>query len=291
MVEIITKNGKEHRMPMREKRRGRILGGGPASNRSSIHKYQLSIRPLYLHADMADAPNDDFRGGTRGLDGDVVERGLGVAGTEQELASVEFNEAHEADVALAHEVEVGFAAAIGVEAVVMAVDEKGGAGQDARVHGEAGIGVGLDDDEAMPTAARSVHVRLEAAEEALFELEHVNEVALGEYGLCGGVERGDERDVLIFAEGGSIGVSGLVGGDEVVNGDLHGAEDGVETLDAESAAVIEEVGDVSLAESSVAREGGPGEFAGVDSLANQAAEGIFEVCNQHGDFLSVAMIV
>ena len=120
------------------------------------------------------------------------------------------------------------------------------------MHGGGIMGVGLDEDEAVPGGPVADDVGFELAEKGLLELEDVFDVHAGDEGQGGGGGGVGEEDVVeLVAAGGKDG-GALVdfgGIEQVEDGEVLDLEDLVHAFNAEAAFAVEEIGDMGLLES------------------------------------------
>jgi len=133
----------------------------------------------------------------------------------------------------------------------MSVDQQGDAGLEARGHAGGVLGVGLDQDEAVPGGAVSLDVGLELAKEGLLELECVeDEIGIDQRARDGG--QADEQDIFEFVgagrqDGGALVDLGWI--EQVEHGEVLDGENLVHAFNAEAAFAVEEIGDMGLLES------------------------------------------
>lgn len=80
--------------------------------------------------------------------------------TQDQVIAGDLNILHSAGIFFADGIHVELALAIGFERVVMAVEEKSCAGQEAGIHAHALAGIGFDEDESLPLLAVAFDFRL-----------------------------------------------------------------------------------------------------------------------------------
>jgi len=145
----------------------------------------------------------------------------------------------------------------------MSVDQKRDAGLEAWGHGGDVLGVGFDQDEAVPGGAVHLHVGLELAKEGLLELEDVEDEISGDQRASQGGEA-DEKDVFELVGAGRQDGGALVdlgGIEQVEDGEVLDGENLVHALDAEAALAVEEIGDMGLLESGLLGKSKAGKFS------------------------------
>lgn len=157
----------------------------------------------------------------------------------------------------------------------MAVDKKRGPGKKARGHGLGLPGVGPDEDEALPGGAVAIRFGPQFAEEIFFELENFLDAHAGDQGLGGGGGGIGEHDVFKLVttrgnDGGAFANFGWI--EQVENREVLDGKNLVHAFDAESAFLIEEIGDMRLFESSLLGEAEAGQFACFDALPEDFAQ-------------------
>jgi hypothetical protein len=111
------------------------------------------------------AADDELAGGGVFRDGEELDGGGFVVRAEDEDLVFEGELAEEDLVAVENGVDAGFAAAIGFEGSVVAIEEDGAMGSEARVHGVDTNAAGAGHEEAEPVVAGGVGIGAEAAEE------------------------------------------------------------------------------------------------------------------------------
>src|SRR6185437_14724307 len=92
---------------------------------------------------------------------------------QYEMIAGYFHVLHGEGVSFEDGIHVGFVLAVGLERVVVAVNQYGSAGQQARVHTHAVPRIGAENDKTLPLFAVAFHFRMKLAQEALLELQHV----------------------------------------------------------------------------------------------------------------------
>lgn len=106
-----------------------------------------------FNSDVADTSYQVIAGFLALLHGEHFD-GIGlVMGPQDELMGCGFDVFDGAGFVFEDGVHIGFAFAVGLERVVMAVDEKRGTGQETGVHAHAFVGIGFDQDKALPASA------------------------------------------------------------------------------------------------------------------------------------------
>jgi len=167
----------------------------------------------------------------------------------------------------------------------MAVEEERGSGHEAGIHAGGIFGVGLDQDEALPSGAVAFGFGLQFAQESFFEFQDFFYVHAGDERLGGGRGGVSQDDVFEFvAAGGQDGgaLADFGGIEQVENREMLHGKDFVHAFDAQAALLVEEIGDVGLLESSLLRQVEAGEFAGFDSLPEDFTKIILQDFELHG---------
>ena len=167
----------------------------------------------------------------------------------------------------------------------MAVDQEKSTRRQTRVHRKGVACVELDQDEALPTGAVRMAIRLNAVEEGLLELEDVLHVHTDHEGLACSNRGVSHNDVfeLVCAGGKDRGPLVDLGGiEEIEDGKVLNLENLVHAFKAEAAFSVEEVRDMSLLESGLLGEAEPGEFACFDAVPKNFTEVFLQDFELHG---------
>jgi hypothetical protein len=167
----------------------------------------------------------------------------------------------------------------------MAVDQERGSGGQSRMHGQGFASIELDQDEALPAGTVSMAFWLHAVEERLLELENLFHMHADNKRLAGSNRGVGEDDIFELVGAGRKDRSTFVdlgGIEEIEDREVLNLKDLVHTLEAEPAFSVEEVGDVSLLESSLLSEAEPGEFACFDAVQKNFAEVFLQDFELHG---------
>src|SRR5689334_994069 len=118
---------------------------------------------------MTNASNDVIVWGLALFERDDVNGKFLVLGTQDEIAPREFDVLDGAGIVLSDGVDIGIVLTIRSEGVVMAVDQKGGAGQHTRKHTHAFAGVNFNENETLPVSAGAMEFGAQATQESFFE--------------------------------------------------------------------------------------------------------------------------
>src|SRR5580700_1708532 len=165
----------------------------------------------------------------------------------------------------------------------MAVDEERGPWQQTGVHTHPLAGIGLNEDEALPPVAITLGFGLQLLQKSLLEFQDFLNVHAGDKGLGGGDVAVGEENVLelVIARGqdGSAFVD-FGGVEQIEHRKMLDGEDAVHAFEAEAAFAIQEVGDMSLLESSLFSEAEAGQIAFFDAFPESFAQ----VFLQHSEF-------
>lgn len=107
--------------------------------------------------------------------------GIGlVVGAQNQLVSGGFHVFNSAGSVFKDGVHVELALSVGLEGVVVAVDEECGTGQETRVHAHAFAAVDFNDNEAFPMLPITFSFRLELFEKCFLELQNLLDVHAGD---------------------------------------------------------------------------------------------------------------
>ena len=187
-------------------------------------------------------------------------------------------------------IHIGLAFSIGLERVVVAIDENGGAGQKPRIHAHALTAINLDGDKAFPALAGDPAFRAEAAQENLFELQHVLYVHAHDEGFSGGDSTLDQEDILKFVFGrrqdaGAFVDFGRI--DKIEDREMLHLENSIHAFYAEATFTIEEVGDMSLSKASLRGQTEASQFSLSDTLPQSLTKIVLESLEFHVPSLPV----
>ncbi len=240
--------------------------------RSSVGRTLLRFNPY-----VTDAADNVVAGFIAFFDGEDF-HGVGVVmRTQHEVAVGKFHVLDGAGFVFvfADGVHILFALAIGSQGVVVAVEEKGCAGEHAGKHAHAFAGVNFDNDKTLPCIAVAFDVFAEATEESFFEFQDFFHVHVhDERFLSGHLGVGDD-DALEFVGAGGEDRRALVdfgGVEQVEHGDVLHGENLVHAFEAQSALAIEEVRDMGLLEAGLRGQVQAGKIAFVNALPKSFAE-------------------
>src|SRR5690348_9369995 len=167
----------------------------------------------------------------------------------------------------------------------MAVDQERGSGGQSRMHGQGFASIELDQDEALPAGTVSMAFWLHAVEERLLELENLFHMHADNKRLAGSNRGVGEDDIFELVGAGRKDRSTFVdfgGIEEIKDREVLHLEDLVHAFEAESAFSVEEVGDVSLLESSLLGEAESCEFACFDAVQKNFEEVFLQDFELHG---------
>lgn len=118
-------------------------------------------------------------------------------------------------------VHIEFAFAVGLERIVMAVDEKRGAGQQTGVHAHAFAGISFNYHKAFPLVPIAFNFRFQLLEKCFLKFEDFPDVHTGDQGLSGGDGSVGDQNILEFVIAGWEDGGALVdfgGVEEIENG-------------------------------------------------------------------------
>src|ERR1700683_2564283 len=175
----------------------------------------------------------------------------------------------------------------------MAVDEKCGSGQQARIHAHAFAGVHFDKNEALPLLAIAFGLGFQFFQKAFLEFKDFLDVHAGDEWLGGSDGSVGQQDVLDLVIAGRHDRSALVNFGwvkQIQHRKMLDSQDPVHALEAQAALAIQEVGDVSLLESGLLRQPEPGQIAFVDALPKSLAEVVLQYSEFHSWEYSTRLI-
>ena len=157
---------------------------------------------------------------------------------------------------------------------------------DAGLHGQSVGGIHFEQDKANPVLTRAGHIGAEAAKEALPDLPNLLHRGASDDGLVDGGRRLDPQNAGVSAfrgqgDGGAAIDFGRI--DKVEDVQFKDLENAVHGLDAESAAAVEEVGDVGLAKAGFFGQSNAGQPARANSAGNNRAENVLQRYEVHGN--------
>ena len=174
----------------------------------------------------------------------------------------------------------------------MAVDEQRGPRKQTWIHGHGFLGVDLDEHEAVPGGAVAFGFGAEVVEEGLLELEDFLDVAAVDEGLSSGSGGVGEQDVFEFVAARRQDGGAFVdfGGIEQIEDRkvLHG-EDFIHAFEAETAFLVEKIGDVGLLESGLLGQAEAREFACFDAVPEDGTQIILQDFELHRREYSTAV--
>jgi len=204
--------------------------------------------------------------------------------TQNQLVAGRFHVFDGAGSGFKNGVHIELAFAVGLERIVVAVDEESSPGKKPGIHAHAFAGVHFNHDKAFPLIAIPFSFRFQFFEKRLFELKNLLDVHAGDQGLGGGHGSIGEEDVLKLIVAGRQDRGTLVdlgGVKEIEHGEVLNGEDAIHALKAEATLAIEEVGDVGLLETRLLCQAKAGEVAFVDALPESVAEIILQDAEFH----------
>lgn len=205
-----------------------------------------------LGEDKADAADDVVGWGFVSGKGEKLDGEVAGVGAKDETTFVEVDEAQEESGAPADGVERGLVGAIRSERVVVTVENGDGSGRDEWVHGGGLLGVCADGEEALPMGVRgggADAIGVIAVETGGGDLDCFDDGGGGNPGFIhGGRGRDDGNDLdWIAGLGGDGRLCGRqVDGEDLVDGEILGGEDAVETVEREGAFPVEEIRNMRL---------------------------------------------
>src|SRR5580658_7010410 len=167
----------------------------------------------------------------------------------------------------------------------MAVDQKCGSRQEARVHAHGFAVVYLDEHKAFPLLAIAFGLRFQLLKKSFLEFQDFLDVHAGDEGTSGGYGSVDEKDVLEFIVAGRQDGSAPVdlgGVEQIEHGKMLDGQDPVHALEAQAALAIQEVRDVSLFKAGLLRQPKAGQVAFLDALPKRFAQVVLQYSEFHG---------
>jgi len=174
----------------------------------------------------------------------------------------------------------------------MAVNEQRGTRKQTGIHGHRFLGIDLDEHEAVPSGAVAFGFGAQVLEECFLELEDFLHVAAVDQGLSGGSGGVGEQNVLEFVaarrqDGGTFVDFGGI--EQIEDGKMLHGEDFVHAFEAETAFLVEKIGDVGLLESGLLGQPEAGQFACFDALPQDGAQIILQDFELHRREYSTAV--
>ena len=163
---------------------------------------------------------------------------------EDELGAGEFDIAKAEEAAVADGVDGTASVGIVGNGAVMAVDEDGGVERQGGAHGFSLVAADADGDESFPGAAASRTFLAEFLEHAASDLDDVEDKVGGDERVVDGGGIGDEGNGVV-AQPGRVAQVGGGWAEEIGDGKPLGEEDFIESVQAQHALAVEEVGDMS----------------------------------------------
>ena len=166
----------------------------------------------------------------------------------------------------------------------MSVDQQGCSGHETGIHAEGLLGIGLDEDEAVPGRAVALGFGAELAEKGLLELEDIFHVHAGDERLGGSGGGVGEQDIFKFVaaggnDGGALIDLGRV--EQVEDGEVLDGKDFVHAFEAEAALLVEKVGDMGLFESGLLGQMEPCQLACFDTVQEDLTKIILQDFEPH----------
>ena len=203
---------------------------------------------------------------------------------QYQVSSGELHIFHRGTRVISDGIHVLFLAPVGLQGVVMPVDQHRGSWQQARIHTHAVGGIDLDQHKTQPAISRRFQGWAQAAKKALLELENVLDSFVGDDGFTRGNGSLYQQHVLEIVVAGWDDAGPLVdltGINQVKHRDSLDRQDTVHGLQAKEAFAIEEVGDVGLLEAGLPRQPERGEFPAIDPLQQLAAQIFLQLTEFH----------
>jgi len=262
-----------------------LRAGESARLRDDINKSGNGPLSLGFDSDVADSTDDVVGGGLALFDGHDF-NGIGlVVGAQNQVSAGSFHIFHGALLILQHGIHVELALTIGFERVIVAVNEESGPGLQARVHAHAFAAVHLDDNETLPPLAVALGFCFQPLEKTFLEFQDFFDVHAGEEGLGGGDSSVGQKDVLKLVVAGRQDGGALIdlgGVEQIEHGEVLNGEDAIHTFEAQAALAIQEVGDMSLFESSLLCQTEAGQIPFINALPKGVAQVVLEHSEFHG---------
>ena len=232
---------------------------------------------------MADATDEVIGGGLAVFHGHDLDGICLVVRAQNQVLAGGFHVFDGTRTVLENGIHVELAFAIGLERVVVTVDEKRCPGKQTGVHTHAFAGVGFDDHEAFPLLAVAFSFRFEFLQETPLKFQDVFDVHAGEEGTGGSDGWVGEEDVLELVVAGRQNGSTFIdlgGIEQIENGKVLNGKNAIHAFEAEAALAVQEVGDVGLLETSLLRQTEAGKIA----ILNAFPKSIAEIFLQHPEF-------
>jgi len=230
--------------------------------------------------DEGDAAGDEVAGGFAGVEFDEVDGEVDVVGAQDQAVGEEVDIAQGEVGSVADGVEGSLVGAVGHQRGVVAIEQYGCIGQKKRFHRQ---GVGRGDahgDKALPGTAGCGGARTQRFQETGRRLEHGVDGGGPDVGLKERHGVGDDGDGTRFAAG-REGSGLLEGGQEVGGGHVLGGEDAVKRFEGELALAAEEVGEMGLAQSGLARQKGHADRASLNPAQQFKAQPLMHLSKVH----------
>lgn len=203
---------------------------------------------------MADTADDVIGGRIAGFHRHELNRVGMVVGAKEKIFSDHFKITQAAvPVGLANRIHVGLAFAIALQGIVMTIEENGSAGQEAGEHTHSFTSVYGDCQEPLPSLAITFESRAEAAKKCCSELNylldhHAHDEGLGSSDTAIHDENIPKAVVARGQDGGAfIDFRGI---EKIENRQALGSENSIHSFQTEAAFEVEEIGDMSLLETS-----------------------------------------
>ena len=166
----------------------------------------------------------------------------------------------------------------------MTVNEQRGPREQTWIHGHSFLGIDLDEHEAVPSGAIAFSFGAQVLQETLLELEDFLHVPAVNQGLSGGGGGVGEQNVLEFVGAGRQDGSAFAdfgGIEQIEDGEMLHGEDLVHAFEAETALLIEKIGDVGLLKPGLLGQPEAREFACFDALPEDGAQPILQDFELH----------
>ena len=166
----------------------------------------------------------------------------------------------------------------------MAVDQERGSGHESGIHAHGFFGVQLDEHKALPVRAVAFGFGFEFPQEGFLELVDIFHVHAGDEGLSGSVGGVGEQDILEFVAAGRQDGGTFIdfgGVEQIENGEVLDLQNFVHAFEAQSALLVEEVGDMGLLEASLLGQSKAGKLACFDTIPEDLTKIILQDFEPH----------
>ncbi len=208
-----------------------------------------------------------------------------VVRTENELTAGSFHVLNGAGFVLEDSIHIVLTLAVGLERVVVAIDEKHGTGQKTGIHAHTFAAIGFNEHEPFPASTVAFDFGLELLEKTFLEFQDLLDMHAGEEGMAGGDGAIDDDDVLKFIIAGREDGSALVdfrGVEQIEHREMLDGQDTIHAFKAETALAVQKIGDVSLLEAGLLGQAKSGEIAFLDAFPESIAKIFLQDTELHG---------